>query len=350
MTPRRTGAIIGFGNVAANGHVPCWREREDFRIAAVADPDPERRALAAALLPGVRTYALAEDLLRREPVDFVDVAAPPARHAPVILAAASAGVHVLCEKPLTTSVEDYRRVRAAVQRAGTVLFTVHNWKYSEAFCAVRQLLGDGALGALHAITLETARDGCAAGTGDNWRVHADVAGGGILVDHGWHAFYLLLALANQRPQRLRAVLERRRYVDAEVEDTATCAIDFPSLTAEIRLTWAAAERRTRWQLRGSDGELTVDDDRLVLEGRNARHAQQLTTGLSASSHHPEWFAGVIDAFQQEIDTPSLRGANRTEAEWCLLLLDRAYASGAQDSRPLDIPGPNDWLAGTVGSA
>jgi predicted dehydrogenase len=335
------GAIIGFGNVAANGHVPGWRAEPDFAIVAVADPDASRRALATELLPGVRTYASPDVLLREERLDFVDIATPPCGHAAAILAAANAGVHVLCEKPLTTSWDEYVVLRDAAHRAGAILHTVHNWKYSEAFRVVRQLLGDGAIGGLSAIAFDTARNGCAAATGDNWRVRAAVAGGGILVDHGWHAFYLILALAQERPLRIRAALDRRRYLDAEVEDTAFCAITFPSLTAEVRLTWAAGERHTRWRLVGDGGELTVDDDRLVVHGRGTQQTHRLTTALSAGSHHPDWFAGVIAEFRRALDDPTVPGANQTEAELCVRMLNLAYASGAQDSRTLDIPAPGD---------
>jgi predicted dehydrogenase len=338
----RRGAIIGFGNVAANGHLPGWRAQPDFRITAVSDPDPARCALAASLLPGVHTYARVEELLRNEPLDFVDISAPPALHTLLIVAAANAGIHVLCEKPLAVSLHDYSTARAAARRAGIVVHTVHNWKYSEAFLAVQRIIADGTLGAITEIVFETTRNGCAAATADNWRVRAGMAGGGILVDHGWHALYLLLALANEVPQRLRAVMERRRYVDAEVEDTALCVVDFPSLTGEIRLTWAAAERRTRWRLVGTDGELLVDDDRLLLRGQRGERVDQLATALSAGSHHPDWFSGVVNSFRRELDEPAMRGTNQAEAEWCLRLLSLAYASGAQAGRSLDVPITDGW--------
>ena len=341
----RQGAIIGFGNMAAKGHLPVWRARPDFRIVAVVDSDPARRTLAAAEIPGLHTYSNTDELFRHQCLDFVDIATPPASHGAEIIAAAQAGVHVLCEKPVTTSVQQYRAVRAAVSHAGVVLHTVHNWKYSEAFRTVRNLLAAGALGPLSTIRFNTARNGCASSTRDNWRVQAAVAGGGILVDHGWHTFYLLLALAEERPQRIRAALERRRYLDAEVEDTAVCAIDFPSLVAEIRLTWAADERWTEWRLVGEDGELVIDDDEVVLQGKRARHSQRLATALSAGSHHPEWFAGVVDSFQRELDDPRARGRNQAEAEWCLLMLEAAYASDACDSRAMDVPQRAEWLAG-----
>lgn len=348
MTSTRNGAIIGFGNVAANGHLPIWRHRNDFRIIAVVDSDPARRTHAEQLLPGVRTYTHHAELLRHEQLDFVDIATPPALHAPAIIAAARAGIHVLCEKPVTPSLDEYRAVRRVVRQSGVVLHTVHNWKYSEAFRTTQQLLAAGSLGALNTISFDTARNGCASSTNGNWRVRAAVAGGGILVDHGWHAFYLLMALANEQPLRIRAALDRRRYVDAEVEDTALCAIDFPSLAAEIRLTWAAAERRTRWRFVGDDGELSIDDDQVALRGKAARQSRRLTTALSTGSHHPEWFGGVVDGFRHELDDPAARGTNQAEAEWCLLMLNLAYASDARDSRPIDIPQRGEWFDGDGG--
>jgi len=338
----RTGAIVGFGNVALHGHLPSWRARSDFRIVAVSDPDPQRRALAADVIPGVRTYAGVDDLLDRERLDFIDIASPPVFHAPAIIAAARSGTHVLCEKPLTTSLPEYRDIRAAAARAGVLLYTVHNWKYSGAFRVARERVMDGSLGTLTAIRFDTARNGCSVATDANWRVDAAVAGGGILVDHGWHAFYLLLGLANERPARIRATLERRRYADAGVEDTALCTIDFPSLVGEIHLTWAASTRRTCWQLTGDGGQLTIDDDRVELRREGSCRSERLGTALSAGSHHPEWFASVIEAFRQELDDPTVRGTNQAEAELCLLMLTLAYASGAQGSRPLDIPAPGGF--------
>ena len=337
MKEVRRGAIVGFGNVAANGHLPGWQTREDFEIVAIADPDAQRRALAGECLPQARLYAGHEELLAHEALDFIDIASPPALHAAAILAAAEAGVHVLCEKPLTTSLEEYEDIRLAVQRAGVVLHTVHNWKYSEAFRRARAMVASGRLGALSAISFDTARNGCAAATRDNWRVRAALAGGGILVDHGWHAFYLMLAFANERPLRIRATLERRRYREAEVEDTARCAVDFPSLKAEIRLTWAAQERRTRWKLIGSKGQLLINEDQLIVEAEGAPQTQRLESALSASSHHPDWFAGVIDEFRTALNDPAQAHANRLEAELCMLMLSQAYASSAQQSRPLAIP-------------
>jgi predicted dehydrogenase len=336
-SPRRV-AILGFGHVAEHGHLPAWLARRDFRIVAVAEPDPGRRAVAARRLPQATLYADAAALLAAERLDAVDIAAPPALHAPLVLAAAAAGCHILCEKPLATTWADVCAMRAAAEAAGVALCTVHNWKHSAQFTTLHQLLADGAVGRPQHIRLETIRKGRAVSVGSEWRGDARIAGGGILLDHGWHAFYLLLALAGERPRQVQATIERRADGGASVEDTASCRIEFPSLSGEIFLTWAGDRRRTSWRVGGSHGTVTLADDRGAIEGAG-RARRDLTFGgsLSEGSHHPDWFGAVLDDFIAEIDDPARRGRNLAEAECCALLTTLAYDSGAQGGRPLPVP-------------
>lgn len=341
-TPPHHGAIIGFGNVAEKGHLPGWLSHPDFRIVAVAEPSAERRAMAETLLPGVSLYSGFDELFARQGLDFVDIASPPAFHRDAIVAAARAGAHVLCEKPLAVTIEDYRPARRAVDAAGIALHTVHNWKHSEAFRLLLGIVQAGTIGKLEHIRFETERNGWSVSDGD-WRIKRSVAGGGILVDHGWHNFYLILTLAAQDPVSVAATLERRRYVDAEIEDTALCRIEFPDLTAEIHLTWAAEGRRTRWTVTGERGRVVINDDTVDIDAGGVRRSQKLSGGLSAGSHHADWFPGVIESFRREIDEPSVRGANRSEAEWCLALLDRAYASAAAGGGTLPLVPPMSLL-------
>jgi len=333
----RRGALLGFGHMAERGHLPAWREREDVRIVAVADADADRRALAERLIPGAGVYAEAAELLREEQIDFVDISTPPAYHAPLIAEAAAAGCQVLCEKPLATSEEAYRLAVDAARAAGVTLFTVHNWKNSPAFTRVASLLADRAIGPLRRIRMESIRNGRSVTVGREWRGEAAIAGGGILVDHGWHALYLLPALAGQNARRISAVLEKRRYEDSDVEDTATCTIEFPSMTGEIFLTWAGAERRTRWLLEGESGSIELDEQDLRVNRGDRTESCQIEHSLSAGSHHPEWFGPIIDAFMREVDGEISRGENLAEAEECLTLLSLAYASASRDGEPLRVP-------------
>jgi len=317
--------------------VPAWTARDDFRLVAVAEPDESRRGAAARVLREARLYASAEELLAREEVDVVDIAAPPYRHATLIAQAAAAGAHVLCEKPLATSWAEYRAALEAVRSAGVVLFTVHNWKHSMQFGRVAALLAEGAIGRPLHVRLETIRNGRAVTVGTDWRASAEMGGGGIVVDHGWHALYLLLGLSRERPRRISARLERRRPTSTNVEHTAAIRLEFASLAADVHLTWAGSERRTRWELAGTDGLLVLEDGRLQLERGGEIFRDTFPYSLSASSHHPEWFGAVIDQLRREITDPEARGENLAEAELCLLLTRLAYDSDARGGEALMVP-------------
>jgi predicted dehydrogenase len=336
MTPRRL-ALLGFGHVAEHGHLPAWLRREDFSIVAVADRDAARRATAQRLLPSARLYDDPLAALADQALDAVDIATPPAAHASLIVRAAQAGCHVLCEKPLVTTLADCRAAVDAARRAGVALFTVHNWKHSEQFRELATLLAAGAVGQPTQIRLEATRTGKAVSVGSEWRGDAALAGGGIFVDHGWHALYLLLGLAAETPLRIRATIERRRYTDADVEDTAACEIEFASRRGEIFLTWAGTSRANRWQVVGTAGSVTLVDDRGELVNAASRRALAFAASLSEGSHHPDWFGAVIDDFVSEIRDPSQRGRNLAEAQRCAQLTALAYESGRQGGQWLDVP-------------
>jgi predicted dehydrogenase len=327
------GALIGFGSVAEHGHLPAWLARDDMHLVAVVEPDPARQVRGRALLPDATFHRDVRDLFANVALDFVDIATPPALHTQLIAAAALAGVHIVCEKPLAVSLEEHRRACDAVTRAGVTLFTVDNWKYSEPFRRVRTLVDDDAIGPLTAVRFEVTRDGCARSATDGWRTRRELAGGGILVDHGWHAFYLMLELVKERPSAIRVQLAQRRYVDADVEDSAQCTIEFPSVIGRLDLTWAGHERRTRWQLQGRDGDIDVTEDRVLVRRAGRTESFICAESLSASSHHPEWFGGVIDAFRREILEPAVRGENLAQAEQCVQLLSMAYSRQADGAPP-----------------
>src|SRR5437867_3316349 len=120
------GAIIGFGNIAIQGHVPAWRRRHDVEIVAGTDARPAQRAALATHMPGARWYDSSDALLADAGLDFVDIATPPSSHAPLIRGALERGLHVLCEKPLVHSLDELGALRALAEEHGRVLPTVHH--------------------------------------------------------------------------------------------------------------------------------------------------------------------------------------------------------------------------------
>ncbi len=331
MTIRRNralrGAVIGFGNVAVHGHVPAWKNDRHFSILAVCDPNEAQLAVAAELLPDVRRYPTVDDLLANERLDFVDVATPPALHGEIVLKAVAQGIHVLCEKPLTLDVDECNRIRSAASAAHVVIFTNHNWKYAPIFRTAKRVLRRGEIGRV--------KPPATVGEGDTWRLDPAVAGGGILVDHGWHAFYLALHALDAEPIAMSARTAQRKFLTSGVEDTANCTIEFDGATAEIFLTWAADERRNSARFTGTQGTIDVADRTLIVR---VAERSPVETGfaqpLSAGSYHPDWFAALLDDFREELYEPKLRGTNFREAEACCRLLELAYRSSAADGARL----------------
>ena len=334
------GAIVGLGNVAVHAHLPGWAGRDDVKIVAATDADGAKRPELEARLPGARWHDSVDDLLTRERPDFVDICTPPGTHAALIQAALRGGAHVLCEKPLVPSLEELDAVRRLATETGRVLVTVHNWRHAPILRHVDELVHGGKIGRLRRILWQTLRvEPAGNGGASTWRADPAMAGGGILADHGWHAFYLIQQWTGEPPIGISARLEMRRHTGWPVEDTATARLEFHDATAEVFLTWASPERRNRVELEGTGGTIHVEDDLLVLRPavpgcREGRWVYR--PALSNGSYHPDWFEGVAAEFVAEVKGSTARGVNLRVASLCVLLQALARESSRRSGHVLPV--------------
>ena len=329
------GAFIGFGNVAANGHLPGWKSCADVTIVAAADAVAARREAFRAACPGGRWYDSVDALLSHERLDFVDICTPPGSHVALIKQALDAGLHVLCEKPLVTRVEDAQIIAAAAARAGRAVHTVHNWLKAPICLQVSALIDEGAIGTVKSVRWETLRTQPAIAVspdgGTNWRVDPAIAGGGILFDHGWHALYCVVRWAGV-PRSIAARLETRRFHEWPLEDTATLYLDMASANAHVYLTWAADERSNHIEIEGEQGVINVVEDCVIVRSDSGTRRVSCPPSLSDGSHHPGWFVGVIDDFR--VATTGVGKGNLDEAVLCAQLIDLAQRSSTADGARL----------------
>ena len=312
------GAIIGFGAVAVNGHWPAYAQSGDAGIVAVVDRTEERRQAAREAIPGVETYAAIEEL--GDGIDFVDICTPPALHGEPIRAALKRGWNVLCEKPLLLDPAELESVQSLARESGRAVVPVHNWKYAPIIARATQALRSGAVGNLREVRIETRRiEDCAAidPANPNWRRDPAISGGGILMDHGWHAIYLARHWVGEDPIDVDAELQRA--VNG-IEDEATLTLKFPKGRATIFLTWRAERRSNTIRLSGDAGEIAIDDDRLKI----AHQTIQFDSALSAGSHHADWFAAMLPDVLAAFRSPKKARAAFDEAALCLSVIRRAY--------------------------
>jgi predicted dehydrogenase len=339
---KRQGAILGFGAIAEKGHWPSYAAATDCEIVAVMDPSEPRRGAAKALQPTLRTYATADEFFRIEKVDFVDICTPPASHAVLALQALKCGMHVLCEKPLVLSERDYVALQQEAKARQRTVYAVHNWKYAPIIQKALALIREGHIGPVWHVELFVLRDNAckgSAGQNENWRQDPAVSGGGILVDHGWHAFYLLTSLVGAAPESVIAKMLFAENGASGLDEAAQALVKFPAADGYIHLTWRAQMRRNSINIQGVNGTLLIDDDRLLLNARDGKREEFQFDPLSAGSHHADWFQALLPDFLEEVKNPAKRGLNLEEAGWCVALTSAAYSSNLQGFKDVDVVFP-----------
>lgn len=321
------GAISGFGQVAARGHLAGWRMRPEVEIVAVHEPVAERRHEALRLIPGVRVYESLELMLAGERLDFVDIASPPAYHLAAARAALEAGAHLMVEKPLCLRGSDLAQLVAIAARRGRVLFCAHNWKYAPAYKLAGEMVRGGRLGEIRHIALNRLRTKQAGGS--QWRVNRAIGGGGIVVDHGWHVFYLMRWLmGGAAPLSVSAMTAPP--ASRGVEEVADIRLVFEAgRTGSSHLSWRAPLRRTSALIYGSEAALEIEGERVTLTTRAGATRDLRVKDIADDSYHSAWFGGLAEEFERAVaGGPESAEAriNLDEARTALAVMNAAYRS------------------------
>ncbi|HUT85569.1 MAG TPA: Gfo/Idh/MocA family oxidoreductase [Elusimicrobiales bacterium] len=324
------GAIIGFGAVAENAHVPAFKKRRQmFNIVAVADANPKRLKIAKKLFPKARLYKTDNELFAGEKnLHFVDIATPPTFHYKIIVKAFKENLHVLCEKPLVFKLSEFNNLVKIAAKKKRCLFTVHNWKHAPPIVKVKQLIDKGMLGDINHVELGVLRSQPSV-TADkkDWRSSPKLSGGGIFTDHGWHNLYLAYHLTgNKKPCQITANLSYPPNNNT-TENQAQVLINFKNATSAIHLTWKSPVRDNFIFIHGDKAVAKILDDKVLLLQKNKPPKIYKTKEkLSAGSAHPTWMVGMLDEFAKGLKNPLQRTGNLSEAKICLNLLQAGYKS------------------------
>ncbi len=353
---RLRGALVGYGFIGGLGHVPAYAKRTDVDVVAIADVCEARRASARRDLPGAHVYESAEALLAAEPsLDFVDVATPPSDHAAIAHRALDLGLHVLCEKPLATTLEDAASLLEHAASARRVLFPCHNYKHAPVVRAIREVLQAGTIGRVRSVTLATYRNTHAKGVPEwnaHWRRQVRHSGGGIAMDHGSHSFYLTFDWMGAWPTAVTAKMSNLEPGRWDTEDNFSAVLTFPDGLAHAHLTWTAGVRKVIYTVQGERGAITVDDDDLQIAVMRSTRGPDVAQGAvrwdverrSVASDwmdasHTTWFNAMFDQFLAAVDRGEWAGKEAQDAFRCIELITTAYRSAAQGCRELPLGAP-----------
>ncbi|MBI2939566.1 MAG: Gfo/Idh/MocA family oxidoreductase [Chloroflexi bacterium] len=258
--------IIGAGWMGVT-HAQAWQNNVPRgEIVAVADVSEARARDVSERFAGgrARLHPDLEALLGDPAVEAVDICLPHHLHRPSILAAAAAGKHVLCEKPLCLSLAEAREIKSAIDESGITFMSAHNQLFTPSLVEARQLLAEGTLGKTYLARSTEAGRNTGFKTGQppvalapgasswSWRLDKMQTGGGEVLDTGWHGAYRLLALADSRPVEVTAMLANFYLPELEGEDTGVVLVRFESGMIGLLVTsWAFPNAPDGWSFQVS---------------------------------------------------------------------------------------------------
>ena len=252
---RRIG-IIGTGGIA-QAHVDGYR-RAGADIVAVADVHPTTLAQRQNTWGVASGYEHYEDLLADPAVEAVSICTPNSSHHPITIAAAAAGKHVLCEKPVSMSLEHAQEMIDACAAAGVVFQVGHHMRSWAAGVKAKAIIDAGGIGKITFARFRQAHD---------WGGAAEVrgvfgskahSGGGTLLDNGCHLFDFARFVAGD----VRDVFARTATLKfaIEVEDTAVSSLGFASgAMGSVEVAWTGTGWQEAFWVFGTQGSLECDN-------------------------------------------------------------------------------------------
>jgi predicted dehydrogenase len=237
-------ALIGAGGISEAHGRGYLRHADKIKCVALCDVSAENIKKRSDQLCGVAARYSDWRVMFKEMagrLDAVDICLPHHLHAAAILDAAAAGLHILCEKPMCTTLAEADQIAAGVKRAGVTYMSAHNFLFSPAVREAKRMIDAGAIGRVFwlrtqdcfALPLDFMRS--AAGS---WRVSRKTQGGGELIDTGYHPSYMMIHLAGSPAVAVRGTMGR--FVqNNEGEDTASVQIRFANgIIGELLTSWA----------------------------------------------------------------------------------------------------------------
>ncbi len=279
------------GKAHANGYKKlsymAWPPPLEPRLVSIAGRDEAAVAEAARRYGFDRYVTDWHDLVADPDVQLFDNSGPNNLHAEPTIAAAEAGKHVLCEKPLGRDANESYDLWQRVEAAGVKHMTAFNYRFVPAVRLARQMIEAGELGDLLHFRGRYLQE-WGTTTADVWRFHAAEAGSGALGDLGAHVVDLARYLVGEIGAVSASV---RTFVPGrEVDDAFEAVADFDgTAVGTIEATRFAAGRKNAlcWEINGTKGSLAFDLERLN-ELQHSEGTKGFRTILVTEADHPFW--------------------------------------------------------------
>lgn len=278
-------AVVGLGTVAGE-HLEKLRWMKSVDVVGVCDLHPTLPAAVAERCGIPHAFTDYDAMLAQLRPDAVHVLTPPQAHRDLVLKALRCAAHVLVEKPIAPTWDEYVELREAASRAGRLLVENYNYRFMDVVLAGLALLEAGAIGRL--VTLDVAMN---VGAADPAGPYADrevshfahALPGGALQNFASHPASLAVAALGE----FDGVRTWRRRVSpyALGEDELRAVLAGPGAGATLTMTSSARPSAFTLRVRGTEGTLDVDIyNRLLARGSTGDGLAKLVDGLRRASY------------------------------------------------------------------
>jgi len=234
------------------------RAQPGNEVVAVMSTDPARAQQYAQANQIPKSYHAVDALLADPAIGAVYISTTNELHKAQTLAAAAAGKHVLCEKPLALSVADAREMVAACAKARVVMGTNHHLRNAGTHRKIRELIAGGAIGkplfarVFHAVYLPPHLQG--------WRINKPAAGGGVILDITVHDADTLRFLLDAEPVEALAMTQQANLASGELEDGVMAVLRFSNdVLVQLHDAFTVKHAGTGVEIHGTEGSIVGRD-------------------------------------------------------------------------------------------
>ncbi|MGE7119442.1 Gfo/Idh/MocA family protein [Peribacillus sp. NPDC046944] len=298
--------VIGCGSIAKNRHFPEYEAHQETDIVAVCDIAQDR-ANAAAQRYDAKAYTDYIELLKNKDIDVVSVCTPNYLHAPITIAALEAGKHVLCEKPMATSLEDAEKMNEAAIKSGKILMIGHNQRFVPSHQKAKKLIESGELGKIYSFRTAFGHSGPETWSVDgenSWFFKKDQAVIGAMGDLGVHKADLLRYVLGEEFVEVGAFVETSAKQQADVDDSAACILRTGSgIIGTLTASWSYAKEDNATVIYAEKAVLRLEDDpkySLIIHHKNGKTETFELGGIQTNDSGGQHDTGVISHFIKSV--------------------------------------------------
>lgn len=313
--------LVGCGSIS-RAHIEGYLTiPERVKITAICDVVQSALDRTTEKIGPAERYDSYDQMIARADIDAVDIMLPHHLHKDAIVKAANNGKHILCEKPLCISLEQAKEITEAVESNGITLMCAHNQVFSPCIQEAKRRLVEGELGEIFQIrTCDCFRLDPNFEFG--WRGALATAGGGELIDTGYHPSYLLMHLTGSRPVAVTAMLGQYLHKTIEGEDCANVLVRFANgSVGMIYTSWA-------WEWPEGHNQFHVIGEKGQMYGRGNRFCIKLLGEEPVETDLPKRheFHAEIDHFIQCLENHTVPVQSHIEGINVLKIILSAYQS------------------------